>query len=78
MCVFVFVCSCRCEVCGGICVLTSVYSVVCLQLVFEAEPLSTAVTLVRLLPGVDSLVAPQRAVIAETAPTELTLKRVVT
>lgn len=44
---------------------------------FQAEPLPTAVALVRLLPCVDAFMAPQRAVISETAPAEFTLKRVI-
>lgn len=58
--------------------LPCVHAVVRLQLVFEAEPLAAAVALVRLLSSVDAFMAPQSAVISETAPTELTLKRVVT
>lgn len=49
----------------------------CLQLVFEAEPLPAAVALVRLLPRVDAFVAPQRSVISETAPAVFALKRVI-
>lgn len=56
---------------------TCVYTIVCLQLVLEAEPLAAAVALVRLLPSVDALVAPQRPVIPETAPAVLALKRVI-
>lgn len=48
-----------------------------LQLVLEAEPLAAAVALVRLLPRVDALVAPQRPVVSEAAPAVLTLERVV-
>lgn len=58
--------------------LPCVHSVVRLQLVFEAEPLATAVAFVRLLSSVDAFMAPQCTVITETAPTELTLKRMVT
>lgn len=53
------------------------YTIVCLQLVLEAEPLATAVALVRLLPSVDTLVAPQCPVIPKTAPAVLALKRVI-
>lgn len=53
-------------------------AVVRLQLVLEAEPLAAAVTFIRLLSGVDALVALQRAVVTETASAELTLERVVT
>lgn len=60
------------------CSLTCVHAVVGLQLMLEAEPFATAVTLVRLLSCVDTLVSPQHAIVPETAPTELTLKRVVT
>lgn len=56
---------------------TCMYTVVCLQLVFEAEPLAAAVALVRLLSCVDAFMAPQRAVISEAAPTEFTLERVI-
>lgn len=53
------------------------YAVVRLQLVLEAEPLSTAVALVRLLPRVDALVAPQGPVVSEAAPAVFTLEGVV-
>lgn len=53
------------------------YTIVRLQLVLEAEPLAAAVALVRLLPGVDALVAPQCPVIPKTAPAVLALKRVI-
>lgn len=56
---------------------TCVHTVVCLQLVLEAEPLAAAVALIRLLPGVDALVAPQRPVIPETAPAVFALERVI-
>lgn len=58
--------------------LPCVHSVVRLQLVFEAEPLAAAVALVRLLSSVDAFMAPKCAIISETAPTELTLKGMVT
>lgn len=48
-----------------------------LQLVLEAEPLAAAVALVRLLPRVDALVAPEGPVVSEAAPAVLTLERVV-
>lgn len=57
--------------------LTCVDAVVRLQLVLEAEPLAAAVALVRLLPRVDALVAPQGPVVSEAAPAVLTLERVV-
>lgn len=47
------------------------------QLVLEAEFLPTAVTFIGLLPGVDALVALQRALISKAAPAELALVRVV-
>lgn len=53
------------------------YAVVRLQLVLEAEPLPTAVALVRLLPRVDALVAPQGPVVPEAAPAVFTLEGVV-
>lgn len=53
------------------------YTVVCLELVFEAEPLPAAVALIRLLSCVDAFMAPQRAVVSEAAPAEFTLKRVI-
>lgn len=56
---------------------TCVHPVVGFQLVLEAEFLPAAVTFVGLLPGVDALVALQRVLISETAPTELALVRVV-
>lgn len=49
----------------------------CLQLVFEAEPLPTAVALVRFLSCVDAFMASQCAIVSETAPTVFTLERVV-
>lgn len=49
------------------------HSVVGFQLVLEAELLPAAVTFIGLLPGVDALVALQRALISEAAPTELAL-----
>lgn len=48
-----------------------------LQLVLEAEPLPAAVALVRLLPRVDALVAPQGPVVSEAAPAVFTLEGVV-
>lgn len=54
------------------------HTVVGLQLVFEAKFLATAITFVGLLAGMDALVALQRALIAEAAPAELALVRVVT
>ena len=48
-----------------------------LQLVLEAELLAAAVTFVGLLARVDALVALQRALVAEAAPAELALVRVV-
>lgn len=53
------------------------HSVVGFQLVLEAELLPAAVTFIGLLPGVDALVALQRALISEAAPTELALVGVV-
>lgn len=53
------------------------YTVVCFELVFEAEPLPAAVALVRLLSCVDAFMAPQCSVISETAPAVFTLKRVI-
>lgn len=58
--------------------LTCVDTVVGLQLVLQAEPLSAAVTFIRLLSGVDALVTLQRALVTEAAPAELALERVVT
>lgn len=52
---------------------TCVHTVVGFQLVLEAELLPTAVTFIGLLPGVDALVALQRALISEAAPAELAL-----
>lgn len=49
------------------------HAVVGLQLVLQAELLPAAVTFVGLLPGVDALVALQRALISEAAPAELAL-----
>lgn len=63
----------RCCVDAGTCV----HAVVGFQLVLEAELLPTAVTFVGLLPGVDALVALQRALVPEAAPAELALVRVV-
>lgn len=56
---------------------TCVHPVVGLQLVLQAELLPAAVTFVRLLPGVDALVALQRVLVPEAAPAELALIRVV-
>lgn len=56
---------------------TCVHAVVGLQLVLEAELLAAAVTFVGLLPRVDTLVALQGALVAEAAPAELALVRVV-
>lgn len=56
---------------------TCVHAVVGFQLVLEAELLPAAVTFVGLLPGVDALVALQRALVPEAAPAELALVRVV-
>lgn len=53
------------------------HTVVGLQLVLEAELLPAAVTFIGLLPGVDALVALQRALVSEAAPAELALERVV-
>lgn len=53
------------------------HPVVGLQLVLQAELLPAAVTFVRLLPGVDALVALQRVLVPEAAPAELALVRVV-
>lgn len=57
--------------------LTCVYAIVRLQLVLEAEPLPAAIALVRLLPRVDALVAPQGPVVSEAAPTVFTFEGVV-
>lgn len=54
------------------------HSIVCLQLVLEAELLAAAVALVGFLARVDALVALECALIPEAAATELTLVRVVT
>lgn len=56
---------------------TCVHTVVGLQLVLEAELLPAPVTFIGLLPGVDALVALQRALISEATPAELTLEWVV-
>lgn len=56
---------------------TCVHTVVGFQLVLEAELLPAAVTFIGFLPGVDALVALQRALISEAAPAELALKWVV-
>lgn len=56
---------------------TCVHAVVGFQLVLEAELLPAAVTFVGLLPGVDALVALQRALVPEAAPAELALVRMV-
>lgn len=58
--------------------LTCVHAVVGLQLVLEAELLSTAITFIGLLPSVDPLVALQRALVSEAAPAELALVWMVT
>lgn len=57
--------------------LTCVHAVVGLQLVLEAELLAAAVTFVGFLAGVDAFVALQRALVSETAATELALVRMV-
>lgn len=57
---------------------TCVHAVVGLQLVFEAELLATAITFIGLLSSVDTLVALQCALVAETTSAEFTLKWVVT
>lgn len=57
---------------------TCVHAVVGLQLVLEAELLSTAITFIGLLPSVDPLVALQRALVSEAAPAELALVWMVT
>lgn len=54
------------------------YTVVCLQLVFETELFATAVAFVRFLSSVDALVALQCALIPKAATAELALVRVVT
>lgn len=56
---------------------TCVHTVVGFQLVLEAELLPTSVTFIGLLPGVDALVALQRALVPEAAPAELALEWVV-
>lgn len=58
---------------GGTCV----NPVVGLQLVLEAELLAAAIALVRLLTGVDALVAFQRALVSEAAAAEFALVGVV-
>lgn len=53
------------------------HSIVCLQLVLEAELLPAAIALVGFLARVDTLVALECALIPEAAATELTLVWVV-
>lgn len=72
-------CPCPLPARSQLCVLsTCVHSIVCLQLVLEAELLAAAVALVGFLARVDALVALECALIPEAAATELTLVRVVT
>lgn len=54
------------------------HSIVCLQLVLEAELLATAIALIGFLARVDTFVALECALVPEAAATELTLIRVVT
>lgn len=57
---------------------TCMHSIVCLQLVLEAELLATAIALIGFLARVDTFVALECALVPEAAATELTLVGVVT